>query len=246
MVSKFFSVKVPIHIPAVATIGQATAFADGDVLFNWTSFPLPRGGAKLCNVGMHVQAKGDGSVTVNEFPVDLLFSTSNSVALGTLGSTAPDNATQRLIAGHVEIVAGNYVPDLDAYSFADTSRVEGNAPNIVLSPDVTYDLEEVMYVGGIAKDAFDLRSLCRSTGAVATSARVVAVDGTDPRKMFAVGDTLVNNTTADTSIETALGVIESIGDANTITFKENITASVADNDYMYNKFPITLILSFER
>ena len=70
MVSKFFSVKVPIHIPAVATIGQATAFADGDVLFNWTSFPLPRGGAKLCNVGMHLQAKGDGSVTVNEYTAE--------------------------------------------------------------------------------------------------------------------------------------------------------------------------------
>ena len=244
--TRYFQVKVPIAIPSVATTGQHTAFADTDVLFDWTSFELPRHGAKLINVGMITRAKGDAGTTVNEFPVDLLFSSTNTRSLGTLNDAPPDNlAHQRDLQGHVEIVAGNYVPDLDSHSFADTSRVEGNAPNIVLVPDATVtSVPKTMYVGGIAKGAFDFESVCRSTAAKTTSDVAIAVDGVDARKLFAVGDTLVNTTTADTSVQTALGKVSVVAE-NAITFESTLEASVADNDFIYNKYPITLILSFE-
>ena len=247
MQSKYFQVEVPIPIPAVVTIGQGTAFADTETLFNWTSFEMPRGGAKLVNVGMRTRMKGASTPVVNEFPVDLLFSTNNDVDLGVLGSAIGATVTQqRGIVGHVEIIATQYVPDLVTCSFADTSRIEGNAPNMVLTPDLTTDGEEVMYVAGIAKAAWDFTSVCRATDARTTERSDIVVDGVHVTKLFVAGDTLVNNTTADTSIQTEIGVIKSVDSTTAITLTSTLSAAVADNDYIYNKYPITLILSFER
>ena len=266
MQSKYFTIKVPIAIPSVATNGQHAVFADTHVLFNWTGFQMPRGGAKLLNVGLIAQCKLDAGATVNEFPVDLLFATSNASDLGALNTVPPETGWASNIVGMVEITADQYQPDLDSRSFADASRADtiadtlhGWGGGIVLAPAEPLSENSktalnpgfsTMYIGGIAKDAWDFRSVMRSTAAKTVADDVaVAVDAVDPRKTFAIGDVLVNTTTADTSVQTALGTVSALG-ANLITFEGQpgsaLGAAVADDDYIYNKYPITLVLHFER
>jgi hypothetical protein len=85
--SKYFTVEVkPVMTPVNA--GLNAAFADGDVLFDWTSFQVPRGASKLIGVTAEIRPKGDSGSTVNTFPFELLFAkTKDLVAPSTLGAS---------------------------------------------------------------------------------------------------------------------------------------------------------------
>ncbi len=72
MTSKYFTVEVKPTIDTVA-IGQHAAFANGDVLFDWMAFQVPRGPAKLIGVTAEIRPKGDAGSTVNKFPLELVF-----------------------------------------------------------------------------------------------------------------------------------------------------------------------------
>ena len=62
MKSKYFTVEVK---PTIAASKQAlAAFADGDLLFDWTSFQIPRGPAKLVNATIVSPLFGSPSRTI--------------------------------------------------------------------------------------------------------------------------------------------------------------------------------------
>ena len=77
---KYFNTIIDCEIPTVAA-GQHAAFGDGDVLFDWTAFDIPKGACRLLNVAMVVTSRGDAGATVNNPHVDLIFATKNDVSL---------------------------------------------------------------------------------------------------------------------------------------------------------------------
>ena len=207
---KYFTVEVKPEIPTIATTGQHTTYGDADILFDWTSFDIPKGAAKLIGIVMEVRSQGDAGATVNKFGVDLLFGKSRAhgtidpVSLGTSNVAVVATLVVPNIIGHVEMADTGYCTDLDGTAICTTGRTPQDACNIVLEgePDsgtnVGYDK---LWIGGIAKGAIDFTSLCR-----------------------------INNGTLDGSEFTVNGT----------------ETTITNDDFLYNRNPVTIILSFEK
>ena len=105
MKSKYFTVEVKPTIPNVA-VGQHTAYADGDILFDWFSFEVPRGIAKLIGVTVEMRPKGNANADPNKFALELMFAkTKNNAAPITLGAV---NSAPTAILNPDRMIA--YVP----------------------------------------------------------------------------------------------------------------------------------------
>ena len=253
--SKYFTKEVK---PVMATVnaGLNAAFADGDVLFDWTSFEIPRGGSKLIGVTFEARPKGDGGATPNIFAAELLFAKEKIIsgvltAPGTLGPLNAAPANSGVIAdqcdtfiGHAPIVAGDFgVTDPPAVAFADVPNGMVFAANPLSGSNAGVDK---YYVGGIAGGAFDFRSLTKINNGD-LDGPTLTVDGTDPRLHLAPGDTVAVTTAADATVQKAMGVVSSIPSDVRLDLTEAFTtADVVNNDVVYNVSPIRLLLTFEK
>jgi len=253
-VTKYFTVEVKPVMTPVAD-GLHTAFSDGDVLFDWTSFEIPRGGGRLIGAHVEIRPKGDTGSTPNIFPLELLFAKTKYIAgtltapstLGILNTaaTAPSSIyTQtEMFLGHLPIIAGDF-GDTDSIAVASAASGKG----IVLQGEINsgnnvgYD---EFYVSGIAGGAFNFVSGC-TINAGDLDGPVMTVADVDPRLFIAVGDTVAVTTTADTDVTKAMGVVKKMTDVLITLESAFTTADVVDDDFVYNTSPIKIILTFER
>ena len=247
---KYFTVEVkPVMTPVNA--GLNAAFGDGDVLFDWTSFQVPRGASKLIGVTAEIRPKGDAGSTVNTFAFELLFAKTKSlVAPSTLGALNSAPAALSDIEGHVDryighmpIVAGDFgVTDQLAVASADAPEGMVFEGEINSGDNVGYD---TLYVGGIAGGAFDFRSGCLIDNGD-LDGPTMTVKTVDPRLFIAKGDTVAVATTADPTATKAMGVVDSLTATTIVLTEAFTTADVVNEDIVYNTSPIKLILTFER
>ncbi len=251
MKSKYFTVEVNPVIPNVAA-GQHAAFADGDVLFNWHAFDIPRGPAKLLSVSCDIRPKGNGAADPNKFPLELFFAKSRNngtdpTALGTVNSavTVPAFSPNQIIS-FVEVVAGDFADHLDSTTHSHTVPLAGTLFSPEAKPEKGTNVGfDRYYVAGMAGGALDFTSLTRINNGD-LNGPVITVDGTDPRLFLNAGDTINVTTTADTSVSKSVGVIKSMTDAS-ITLEEAFTTGdVVNDDFVYNVAPITIRLNFEK
>ena len=247
---KFFTVEVkPVMTPVNA--GLNAAFGDGDVLFDWTAFDVPKGASKLIGVTAEIRPKGDSGSTVNTFAFELLFAKTKSlVAPSTLGALNSAPAALSDIEGHVDryighmpIVAGDFgVTDQLAVASADAPEglvLEGEPES---GTNVGYDK---LYIGGIAGGAFNFVSeTLINNGDL--DGPTMTTDGTDPRLFIAKGDTVAVCTDADNTATKAMGVVSSLGATSIVLTEAFTTTDVVNNDIVYNTSPIKLILTFEK
>jgi len=248
--SKYFTVEVkPVMTPVNA--GLNAAFADGEVLFDWTSFQVPRGASKLIGVTAEIRPKGDSGSTVNTFPFELLFAkTKDLVAPSTLGALNSAPAALARIEGHVDryighmpIVAGDFGVT-DQLAVASAAAPEGMVleGEINSGNNVGYD---TLYVGGIAGGAFNFVSGCLINNGD-LNGPTMTVKTVDPRLFIAKGDTVAVATTADPTVTKAMGVVESLTDTSIVLTEAFTSGDVVNEDIVYNTSPIKLILTFER
>ena len=247
---KYFTVEVkPVMTPVAA--GLHAAFCDGDVLFDWTAFDVPKGASKLIGVTAEIRPKGDSGSTVNTFAFELLFAKTKSLVVpSTLGplNSAPaalgdiEGHVGRYI-GHMPVVAGDFgVTDQLAVASADVPEglvLEGEPES---GTNVGYDK---LYVGGIAGGAFNFVSGCLIDNGD-LDGPTMTVQTVDPRLFIAVGDTVAVTTTADTAVTKAMGEVESMTGTTVVLTEAFTTADVVDEDIVYNTSPIKLILTFEK
>ena len=124
-----------------------------------------------------------------------------------------------------------------------------------------------LYVGMIGEGGFDFTTAAEISQAIDVSGLSAAqlvnadIEGTDPRLVFAPGDVI------HAADDVVIGEIESMADANTITFKADgsatasetdftvpadlaawiaATGDLADGDELINVNPIKIILHFEK
>ena len=246
MINKYFTVEVKPTI--TASLQNTAAFSDGDVLFDWTAVQVPKGSSALMGATLMVRPKGDAGPTSNNFAMDLIFSKTNTVSLGTINS-ALDNRPSNDFLGLLEFATGNYgstaMPSTVVATTGWGSSV--GAPPMVLTPDPTtgnnvgYD---ILYVGGIARGAFDFRSInAVNEGNFAAGAQtVITMDGTgmDVREHFVAGDVLH---AADDAV---LGTVASADSATQITLTAANTDAIDEDDIIYNINPIRAILYLEK
>ena len=249
---KYFTVKVKPVLP-VATQIQSNktdlAFGANDVVFDWTSFEIPRGSAKLIDIICTVR----GGQTARE--INFYFAKTDPD-----GSTAPDsigtgNATAdgtgyyRNIIGAVTVANTDFEVGLD--NIIVSSLGHGAAANqhssCVLEgvdnsgTNVGYDKLYVAATGGTSFD-WNFSTGILANGAVTSGASSdITVKTVDPRVHFDVGDVVHVHDS-----DTAIGTIESLPDNTSILLEAANGVAIADEDEIINASPIELILCFEK
>ena len=255
MASKYFTVEVK---PTITASKQA-AFANKDVLFDWTSFQVPRGASKLLSVNVTLRGTNGTTQTPRDF--DLYFAkTIDGTAPATLGTINATVTAAPIVFNHIignthidssgDYGAGGF--DYGAVAQTGSGAAASLVPSLVLQgePDsgdnVGYD---TLYIGGIAGAALDFGTTVISRGAASATATSVPTDAgsdDDPNAdlIFAVGDTIHSAT------DDVLGTLTSIAAFDTnnqaLGFSAGTTATVADNEELFNIHPMKIILSFER
>ena len=284
MNTKFFNVTIkPTITAALQHLGAFTAF---DLVFDWVAFDMPKSGAVLRGATVTFQGT-DGSVATGADDFQLFFAQPlrDGTAPGSLGTThaASDGiGYYNNLIGALELDGGANVKGLGRRMIYSTGGGAGGdqIPFISLEgqPHLTKDGYNTVYIAGMGGTNWDWSF---STGVITSqivdvsglsAAQLVNADieGTDPRSCFQAGDIIH----AEDGI--ILGEIESMADANTITFKtdgskhlhthgeasgftnadglvawkiQNGAADAGDlasGDELYNIHPITIILHFER
>ena len=225
-----------------ASLQHTAAFSDDDVLFSWTSFEIP----EECRLlGVTALIRGTDGVR-QEQPLDLYFSkkaqAGDIAALGAINATANGVGWFNDLIGFINIAAGDYGDGLDTMAVASSS----GSRQIMTSQRITSLTPgtATVYVGGIAQGALDFRSGLQVNEASFTGGTqtTITVDQVDATIAFSPGDLIHAHDDA------VLGTIESITSANEIVLTKSSLSSqgnIANNDYLYNVNPITLILSLE-
>jgi len=247
MASKYFTVEVK---PTIAASAQhEAAFGSGDVLFDWTSFQVPRGANRLINVTALVRPKGDAGPTGNPFPFQLVFSKSNTQSLGTVnGGTA--NRPSNDLLGMVEFAAADYMSAaVDSTQVADLAHGGAHPVGpLILQGDITTG-------DNVGYDTLHLGAICSNTSMNFTSILVVSdadiasaahttivTAGTsmDNREHFIAGDVI------HAQDDAVVGTLASVAQSAITLTSELGTSVLTNGDTLYNIHPIRLILQFER
>jgi len=221
---KYFTVTV---LPTITASRQTGAFADDDVLFDWTAFNIPKGASRL--IGITALVRGVDQAR-QEQPFDLYFAktllngNSTPGSLGTINASANGSGFYNHLLGCVNVAAADYRDGIDVMGMANVQTL---VPNFVLEGepstgrDVGYDK---IYVGGIAQGALDFSTGVHTTGAVDVSALSTATvssldDGSggsaNATRSFAVGDII------HAQDDVIIGEIQSIDSATAITFRHD-------------------------
>ena len=259
MYNKYFTIEV---IPTISAIKQAlnsSVYTAGDVLFDWTSFQIPKGASRLIGTSVIFRGKNGGVQGAKD--VDIYFAkTIDGVAPATMGDPNGTAGALPIVSNHilgftrVDDGSGFGENGFDRFTVAMTggSSVVGVQENLVIQgePDsgdnVGYD---TIYLGAITGGAFDFGTTVLARGGEAAGVRVVETDkggNDDPNAelIFAPGDVLHGSTGA------VLGTVESIAafesSKQDITFTAGTVEVLDDNEEIFNINPIRLILFFEK
>ncbi len=247
---KFFTISVKPTIPAIAA-GQAGAFADDDVLFDWHAFDIPKGASKLINATIELRPRSVSTATMMQVDFEIYMAKTlrgeAPPSLGTVNSatTADTNYGGHLIWYIPSAAWDAHETHLDSTAFCTikADQILATSPVIQGEPNSGTNVGfDTIYLGGIAAGAMDYRSGVRINNGT-LDGDTFTVDGVDPRLSFRPGDVIVGT---DLSTEKALGTIKSMPDANTIILDATTENAVVNDDYIFNSAPITINLHFER
>ena len=230
---KYFSTRVNPSINA--SLLDAGALANDDVLFSWTPFEVPKGSSRLLNVTARV-ASNDG--TAQHLPFQLYFAKGKidpqgalvaPTSIGSFNTTVTSQPSINEFLGGLKIEAIDYMcQSLVGTSVASTGNsvaANGANVNMVLTPEASavgkyWDSDnpasgnlvtitegyDVLWVAGIACDTFNFASTVTTDGAVAAgSTKTFHTDTKDANLIFSVGDVIQE---VDNTI---IGTIEKIG-----------------------------------
>ena len=226
---KFYSIQVNPDVNNGAATG--TAFTAGDLMFDWTSFEIPKGSAALSSVCITVAGHNGANEAQGDF--ELIFAKSiNGVAPTTLGVThAAVTAAEALPSKNnviwFQVCSQSAMTDdlnLTGYHTYTTgtgsSAMDGNVP--VLQGD-TYGATQgyqKIYMACLAGDAatpdFGTAVASNEAGSANVAADTtgdsvtLVTSGTDPQNCFQPGDQLVGSTGGPTmevvSVDSATGM----------------------------------------
>ena len=261
-------------VPLVKASAQNAQFADGDIIFDWTAFEIPKGGARLIGASITMRHNKVASAVSG---LDLVFARDDGTgaaitSIGTpnailgVANFASTDIIGFLPGANADMVGGGTLASAVTYQ-----TIKGDNHSLVLSnPNVSgknvgYDK---YYIAGLAPSNTDLRSLVALDAAVDVSGNngtITTLDGTAPNLVFTEGDLLhvsddivlgeVASVTAD-NIVLKFDGSTSTNHSGTYTIPADIAAwriqngagaagDLATDELVYNVFPIRIILHFE-
>ena len=241
---KFFTVEVK---PTIAASKQALgAFADNDLVFDWTSFDIPSGASKLVNAT--VVARGtDGvaqSFALNMFFAKTLTNGTAPGSLGTIHATANGTGYQNHLIGAIQQEEVDILAGPDILFIGGAANATRYTPALVLDGEpgtgtnVGYDK---LYIGATTLDGEpNFASTVQNGVLLAAGSTDITAKTTSALTTFDKNDVLHDED------DQVVGTIKEITSATAITLKSGSASTVALNKDFYCINPITIILSFER
>jgi hypothetical protein len=205
---------------------------------------VPKGGARL--IGVTTIMRGTNG-SRQEHALDLYFAKAEQgdSAPGTLGTVNSSTGGQGYfnnLLGCLNVPVTDFRDGLDYMAVAHTNAVATGAGFVM--DDVTnragYTGFNKYYLGVVSKGTPDFGTGVLCDDAISVNDTSIVVKTVDARKVFDVGDVLVDNGNA------AIGTIKSIGSATAITLESGAAEAVASDDEIVNKNPVTFILHFEK
>ena len=245
MKSNYFNVTVK---PDMSGEVGTTVFGDGDVMFDWTSFEVPRGACKLIGVTTLVKGKNGAR---QEFASDLYFAKSDAdktdpTTLGNVnGSASASIIYFNNIIGAMNIPVTDFRDGLDYVAVSYTGSSPATTGGMILEgvPNSGSTVgTDTLYLAVLAGGAFDFNtgSLLNQAGdqGSASGTTTLTTDGTDAKKVFSKGDIIIAQDDA------AIGTVISTTTATVVV--DEVRAALEDDDELMNKNPITYILHFQK
>ena len=242
--------------PQVTKMGNVAYTAD-DVLFDWTSFEIPKGTCAMTSVFATVTGTDTAAGNARNF--DLLFAKSiDGVAPPTLGDPNDAKAVIKTVAARPWIIA-YYGVDASEFEDSGDGLVSYNVlgcgkgstdistpyAKVILEGEPEYNSTsgyQTIWVAGIAQAAFNFGTGCIIAGDHPADDLTIVVDGNDADDLFAIGDAVIAFD-ADGSGETTIGNVTAVS-ADLITVDAAATL-IADDDEVCHLSPIVLRLGFE-
>ena len=226
--------------PTVTASKQhAAAFADGDVLFNWTGFEIPRGTAKLLGATIQVRPRINSAQTALA-GINLL------IARGTSPDTNPNNIgtinsgiiapREADIIAHLGIKSGDVFGTKTVFQSTISSCETVIEPNPNSGSNIGVDK---FYITGLATAAMDMRSDMTVDGTLATNQAVLTVADVFGSLGFAKGDVIHDED------DRLMGTAKLVDDTE-ITLEANLANAGVNDKKLYNINPIRIILHFSK
>jgi hypothetical protein len=252
---KYFTVTVKPVMPVATQIQSGASdlqFGDGDVLFDWAAFDVPKGPSKLLDIGCIVRGATSGR------GIQFVFAKANAdntapSSIGTGNATASGTGYFNNIIGSITMDDTNFKTDLDYMVIGSlghgASADQVSSAVLQGTPDsgvnVGYDR---LYVAAVCTQGshFNFSTGVLTDGAQASGLATTATTGllvktVDALTFFDKGDVIHVHDS-----DTALGTIKSVIDSTHIQLEAVSGVAAANNDEIINASPITLELSFEK
>jgi hypothetical protein len=245
MLSNFFN--SPVIVPTVKASAQNAAFAQGEIVFDWVSFDIPRGPARLLGATISIRSN---DVKNSAAALDLVFAkdAGTNTAPSTMGTENAlfglANFSRTDIIGFLPGALADMTGEGTTAVAARYQTTATPAPGLILesSPNSGGTTgTDRFYIGGLAAGNLDLTSNTTVDGTPGTGQATLDTTSSDdsPTTVFAVGDVIHDED--DRLMGTASSVV-----TNDIVMAANLANAGVNAKKLYNINPIRIILHFEK
>ena len=248
MKSNYFN--SPVIIPTVAASGQHAIFADGDIVFDWVSFDVPRGTARVLGATILTRY----SRTLNHAGcLDLIFAKDNGTNT-TPGTIGPANAifgtsTFKFTSNYSDVIGflpgelSNISGGGTAVTACTIQTSHASPAPIILEPNSTSGANigvDRYYVAGLASGALNMTGEVTVDGNQTAAETHLDVTTVNATTVFGVGDVVHDES------DNLMGKITSLA-GNTLTFTPLDRASDGvDGRTVYNVNPYRIIMHLSK
>ena len=227
--------------PLVKASAQNVAFVDGDIVFDWTGFEIPRGTAKLLGATIKIRAKGDAGQTVQPAGINLLFAKgpvpdATPTSLGTAGAEVTNFASTDIVGAMPSAAA-------DSFGLRTLYQSTVSSSELVLEPNSNSGANvgvDKFYVAGLAAGALNFVTTATVDGTPATNQKNLDVADLDPALFMAVGDVVHDED------DRLMGTIAVLTDSTNVLMVDNLALAGVNDKLIYNINPIEIILHFQK
>ena len=224
-----------------ASLQHAAAFSDGDVIFNWTGFEIPRGTAKLLGATVQLRPRANSSQSPMAGGINLL------IARGPSPDASPSSLgflNQGIISPRqADIIAHLKVNSNDVFGLKTLYQSSISSCETVLEPNPNSGSNigvDKFYIAGLATaDNTSMVSGLAVDGNQATNQATLTIGSVAGTLVFVNGDVIHDEN------DRLMGTAKSVDDTE-IIMEANLANTGVDTKKLYNINPIRIVLHFSK